>query len=353
MKPIVLAATGVACIVSAQVLWFTAIAPRRPAPPDSAAHAALPPGEFAGTLMLGGFRGLACDLLWMRATTAKDQGRHYESIALFQAIAAVQPRFPQVWEYLSWDLAYNLGFDAEGPGAKYAWFVAGVEANAQGCRRNPGDERILRHLAWMLHHKGDDFHDQVAAAAWGRLLDPVIAGTNAVIVEHGGQAVPLIGDQVGISNFALSSRLYTLAVRLVDATGEGTPHATRRLIPLGWEFDGNLHHGAGRHREALAAWITALQTWDDVRRWEDAQPEGGPMAPRGISREARERNGGRLRRRAEDLATRLAPDSASAEAFARALDGGRWDEARQLLASGWRERIPGATGRWLDEGRSL
>ena len=54
-------------LIGAQVLASTVLAPMRGAlTPHKDIYAALKPGEFAGTMLLGGFRGLACDLLWTR-----------------------------------------------------------------------------------------------------------------------------------------------------------------------------------------------------------------------------------------------------------------------------------------------
>jgi len=48
----------------------------------------LQPGEFAGTLLLGGLRGLVGDLLWMRAVRAKEDGRFYEDLAFEAGLGA-------------------------------------------------------------------------------------------------------------------------------------------------------------------------------------------------------------------------------------------------------------------------
>ena len=76
------------------------------APSDACFNAII--REFAGTLMLGRFRGLACDMLWVRADTAQEEGKFYESQALFGIITRIQPGFVQIWSYLSWNMAYNV-----------------------------------------------------------------------------------------------------------------------------------------------------------------------------------------------------------------------------------------------------
>ncbi|MFM2089826.1 MAG: hypothetical protein RLZZ127_315, partial [Planctomycetota bacterium] len=86
MRTPLTALAAVACLVAAALLARGLAAARPAAPGDGV------PGEVAGTQLLGGFRGLACDLLWMRAMQARDTRRTYESVALAGAITRIQPR---------------------------------------------------------------------------------------------------------------------------------------------------------------------------------------------------------------------------------------------------------------------
>ena len=82
---------GIVCLVLSQLLAVVAY-PMRPAAnldvalgPEvtegeqqlSKVFQDLEPGEFAGTLMLGGLRGLVTDLVWMRAMDAKETKQYY------------------------------------------------------------------------------------------------------------------------------------------------------------------------------------------------------------------------------------------------------------------------------------
>src|SRR5689334_1300347 len=104
---------GIGLLVAAQALASGPLAAKRRAfaPVQEKSYEAYTPGEFAGTLLLGGFRGLACDLLWISADTAKEKGEFYKSLALFDAISRIQPRFEQVWTFMAWDMAYNIGHE--------------------------------------------------------------------------------------------------------------------------------------------------------------------------------------------------------------------------------------------------
>ena len=348
-RPLRLIALAVGLLVAAQAL-ATIAAPKR----DVAGIGGLPPGEFAGTLMLGGFRGLACDLLWLRAVSAKEAGRFYESVALAEAITRVQPRFADVWQHLAHDLAYNIAFEADGPDQRYAWFVAGARANARGVERNPGVERLLRHLAWMFHHKGDLFHSRIEAQDWSEVVNPLLAVVRSRTGDAGRAADLPPGP--GNSNFAIAHRLYAASVALGEhdqREGRGRPPAfVRRMAAHTLDADGNRLRNRGEHLAAIRRWLDAGEEWARVQAWMD-QPanDEGERRARNSTGEVLTRSEGRVRRKAADLALLLAPDAAAGEATAAAILDRRWDEARDLLARpGWKGTA-GLEGRvrWLDE----
>lgn len=341
------------CFAGATALALGPLARMRAAAGGTSAGeaiAAVQPGEFAGTLMLGGFRGLACDLMWLRADRAKESGRLYESVALSQAIVRVQPRFEQIWEYLAWDQAYNLANETEDPDAKWGWFLAGLTTNAQGCLRNPDSDRLLRHLAWMFHHRGDVFRERVRSARWAALVNPVLAAANARLPES--QRLPLLGDNdSGIGNYRLSERLYLAAMRLNDATNGHMPVVARDLWAHAIERDGNQMRNRGEHRAALARYLEALRAWDAVRTWCMAPAlDAADAGRRELHRDIAEQNQGRLRRKTAMMGLSLANDHALGERFADAVDAGRWDEAATLAAGpGWRSVATVVRGKWADE----
>lgn len=84
-------------------------------------------GSFAGMVhLLGGFRPLAVDLLWLRADALFRAGRLWELAALFEAITALDPDNRLVREFASWHLAYNVALAEPDPDRRFAWFERGV-----------------------------------------------------------------------------------------------------------------------------------------------------------------------------------------------------------------------------------
>lgn len=334
---------GLVLLAAAQVVAFRA--PTRHTPET------LPPGEFAGTLMLGGFRGVACDLLWLRAVSAKEGGRFYESVALAEGITQVQPHFVDVWMHLAHDLAYNIAHEADGEDGRWAWFVAGARANARGVERNPGTERVLRHLAWIFHHRGDLFHARIESSDWTPVVNPLLAEVRARTGNDPRAADLPAGP--GNSNFAIANRVYTACIALGDHGLAHVPAFVRRMAAHDLDADGNRLRNRGEHLAGLRRWLDCGEEWARVAEWADGKvgadkPEGGTRAS---TLEVYQRCEGRLRRKSAELAHALAPDRASGDAVAAAIEARRWDEARRLLAApGWKTSA-GATPRirWLDE----
>jgi hypothetical protein len=279
----------------------------------------------------------------LRADSAKQEGRFYESVALFEAISRIQPRFEQPWQYMSWDLAYNLSHEVEDRDAKWSWIVAGIDTNVRGIVRNPQSERLLRHLAWMFHHKGDLFHDKIQAATWSAQLNPIIAEVNARVKP--AYQVELLPEGKDLTNFTISSRLYQACIALADGALDGkgwlSAQFVRRMVPLAIESDGNLRRNQGQHLMALKRYLDALKAWEAVVAWSKLPDQNGNQQR--VSMESFERNEGRLRRKAAQYCIDLAPDQDTATRAADAFNARRWGEVEQLMAkSGWRQQAANA-----------
>ncbi len=105
----------------------------------------LRPGEAAIGLLLAGFRGLAANMLWFRATVLFEQQRVTEEIPLFQAISYLQPRFRATWSFGGWHMAYNVSAsfydwkeltDEEVDDRRYQCFEIGEQFLRKGIKYN-------------------------------------------------------------------------------------------------------------------------------------------------------------------------------------------------------------------------
>ncbi len=112
-----------------------------------------PPEEVVTVLVLGGFRAVAADLLWLRSINLKEEKKFYELRTLYELIAKLQPTFAKVWVFNGWNLAYNIANQWPSKEDNWKWVKAGVEFVSKGKQRNPDNVDILFYLGYIYFHK--------------------------------------------------------------------------------------------------------------------------------------------------------------------------------------------------------
>ncbi len=147
-------------------------------------YQALPPKYALATAVGGPFRGPAILFLWMRHEKLKEEGKYYESHQLAKWICTLQPRFPDVWSFQSWNMAYNISVATHTAQERWQWVYNGIRLlRDEGIPNNPRTGPLYHQLAWTWFHKvgdrSDDFHwmyKRYWAAAMETLLGPPPAG---------------------------------------------------------------------------------------------------------------------------------------------------------------------------------
>lgn len=115
--------------------------------------------------MPGGLRALAIDLLWIRSQRQKSAGRHHDAVQTAQLITKLQPRFPGVWSFLSWDLAWNISVQTHTPQERWRWVNEGLTLlRDRGIQYNPRDLQLYKDLSWIYFAKIGDITDDMHMA---------------------------------------------------------------------------------------------------------------------------------------------------------------------------------------------
>lgn len=118
------------------------------------------PPEVALGIAMGAFRGVFVNFLWIRANTLKEQGKYYESVDLARTITRLQPRFPRVWVFHAWNLAYNISVATQTPQERWQWVQSGITLlRRDGIPNNPGSILLYKELAWIYLHKVQGYMD--------------------------------------------------------------------------------------------------------------------------------------------------------------------------------------------------
>lgn len=108
-------------------------------------------GVFAA---LGGLRSIAAEIVWFRADRLQEEGRYVELVSLAQALTAMEPHTPEVWNYAAWNLAYNVSVMMDASEDRWRWVHAGIQLLRDSALIfNPSDSEICRELAWIFELK--------------------------------------------------------------------------------------------------------------------------------------------------------------------------------------------------------
>ncbi len=123
----------------------------------------LPPEMATLQMALGVFRGVGINIIWQRAQELKNDGNYSEAVQLGEWITKLQPKFSQVWEFVSWDQAYNISVGTHTPEERWFWVRSGIDLlqrKGGALDNNPNGIRLYQQLAWIYHHKVGMFQDQ-------------------------------------------------------------------------------------------------------------------------------------------------------------------------------------------------
>lgn len=149
------------------------------------------PPDLAFMLAVGGpLRSMFAHILWNRANRLKDEGKFYEACELANLICKLQPRFPDVWKFHAWNMAFNISVATYTPQERWAWINRAISLlRDEGISKNPRSVKLYHELSWTFFFKIGEFMDDFHLSykkRWARLMDVAVGapgrGTTAEVI---------------------------------------------------------------------------------------------------------------------------------------------------------------------------
>lgn len=111
-----------------------------------------PAGETIKLATLG-LRGVAANLLWEKANTAKMK-EDWEGVqATLDQLAKLEPHFISVWRYQAWNVSYNIAVEFDDYHQRYFWIKEGIKYLQRGSRYNELEPRLIYDVGLFTAHK--------------------------------------------------------------------------------------------------------------------------------------------------------------------------------------------------------
>ncbi len=212
-------------------------------------------GSFMMKLfLLGGFRGIVADLLWLRAEEHKRDHDWDRLETTVELITKLQPHFLSIWTFQGWNLAYNVSVEWDAPEDKYTWIKQGIKFVQEGVKKNRRSPDLVWDTAWFYYHKLGFSDESIILRRLFR--DDEDEEFKTYYDPASGQPV------VGNDNFKLGYGWFSRAVSLVD--------------------DGANRLGVG-HRARISSYVDPTPAAEGTARRHrlplDARPRPDPATP--------------------------------------------------------------------------
>jgi tetratricopeptide (TPR) repeat protein len=120
----------------------------------------LVPGDMVSGIVLGGFRGIAADILWLRTDMYFHMGQWYKILPIYRTITFLQPHFIQAWSVAGWHMAYNIYHEAKEED-KPRWLEAGINFLKEGIAHNPNRYELYFETGWTYFHKAENYDEAI------------------------------------------------------------------------------------------------------------------------------------------------------------------------------------------------
>ncbi len=113
--------------------------------------------------IVGGFRSVAADVLWLKSDEWWHKGKADRMIPLLKLVTWLDPGFIDGWKIAGWHWAYNLRVQAPTPEEKDECMQNGLNFLEEGVAWNPEKHELYFELGWTNQDKVGDMHK---AAEW-------------------------------------------------------------------------------------------------------------------------------------------------------------------------------------------
>jgi hypothetical protein len=100
-----------------------------------------------------GMKGVAANILLMKANHYKKTEEWEKLIAAVNQLVKLQPHFVKVWEYQSHNISYNVSVEHDDYKFRYGWVKKGIEFLTKGVRYNRHEPKMPWTVGWYTGQK--------------------------------------------------------------------------------------------------------------------------------------------------------------------------------------------------------
>ena len=101
-------------------------------------NAAADPQIVLLTHVLGGFKGLLVDAVWLRAVKLQQEEKFWELYQLYDWMGKLEPHLEKIWVFNGWNMSYNLVAELRDAEGRWQWVNRAIQyLRNEGLKYNP------------------------------------------------------------------------------------------------------------------------------------------------------------------------------------------------------------------------
>ena len=181
------------------------------------------PGSETMKLASLGLRGLAVNLLWMKALDAQEKKQWDTFSSTLNSLVKIQPNFIKVWEYQGHNLSYNTSVEFDDYEQRYRWVKKGIEFLTMGIPYNRRDHRIIDALGFFSGNKFGTADERVQYRSLFRNDTPFLDEMSKYVNINNVSNCPY-----GPDHWLLAYEWYDRSIRMVEQGIDETGPVERR-----------------------------------------------------------------------------------------------------------------------------
>ncbi len=221
------------------------------------------PGSETMKLASLGLRGLAVNLLWMKAIEAKKEKEWDLFASTLNSLVKIQPTFIRVWEYQAHNLSYNVAVEFDDYEQRYHWIKKGIYFLTEGIPYNRRDHRIVDNLGMFCGNKFGNADERTQYRTLFR-NDDVFHDDMSKFVD-----IDKINTPYGPDHWLLAYQWYARSLRMVEKGVDGDKVQKFRKDMVYYQYKPSQlrNMGLSMHAEfrsdefAQANWKRAFEEW--------------------------------------------------------------------------------------------
>ena len=181
------------------------------------------PGSETMKLASLGLRGVAVNILWMKALDAQEKKQWDTFSTTLNSLVKIQPNFIKVWEYQGHNLSYNTSVEFDDYEQRYAWVKKGIEFLTKGIPYNRRDHRIIDSLGFFSGNKFGNADEKVQYRRLFRNDTPFLDEMSKYVNINN-----VSNCEYGPDHWLLAYEWYDRSERMVDSGIDDTGPVERR-----------------------------------------------------------------------------------------------------------------------------